>query len=292
MYAESDQRFGFGRNWRRFLSVLNEDRIAEAERSLEAKLGPGAVAGATFLDAGSGSGLFSLAAMRLGAARVHSFDYDPESVACTAELRRRFFLDDPRWTVERGDVLDQGFLDGLDEHDIVYSWGVLHHTGDMWRALANVDALVSPGGLLFIAIYNDQGRRSRVWRRIKRIYNALPRPLRLPYLLAIAVPRELLQLVRSLLRLDPMSYVRAWSEYDRSSRGMSRWRDIVDWVGGYPYEVAGVDEITAFFGARGYEVAALETIGGGSGCNQFVFRATRSSPDAARSSSGSERNRG
>jgi SAM-dependent methyltransferase len=272
MYAESGERFEFGSNWRRFLSVLNEERIAEAERSLLAKLGSGAVEGATFLDAGSGSGLFSLAALRLGAARVHSFDFDPESVACTAELRRRYFPGDERWTVERGDVLDPGFLDELGSFDVVYSWGVLHHTGQMWRALRNVDRLVAPGGRLFIAIYNDQGRRSRIWRHIKRGYNALPRPLRMPYLLAIALPRELLQLARSLVRLRPMDYVRAWTEYDRSSRGMSRWRDIVDWIGGYPYEFATPEEICAFYRSRGFELTALETIDGGSGCNQFVFR--------------------
>ncbi len=48
------------------------------------------LAGNSFLDVGSGSGLFSLAAMRLGADRVHSFDYDPQSVGCTKELKRRF----------------------------------------------------------------------------------------------------------------------------------------------------------------------------------------------------------
>jgi 2-polyprenyl-6-hydroxyphenyl methylase/3-demethylubiquinone-9 3-methyltransferase len=275
MYAEretAEQRFEFGRNWRRFLSVLNDERIAEAERSLEDKVGSGALGGASFLDAGSGSGLFSLAAMRKGAKRVHSFDYDPQSVGCTAELRRRYFADDPRWTVERGDVLDAGFLERLGKFDVVYSWGVLHHTGDMWRALANVDPLVAPGGLLFIAIYNDQGGRSRAWRRIKRVYNALPRPLRMPYLLAIAVPRELVQLVRHLLRLDPLGYVRAWTEYDRGSRGMSRRHDIVDWIGGYPFEVATPDEIFAFYRERGYELTRLDTIGRGSGCNQYVFR--------------------
>jgi SAM-dependent methyltransferase len=252
--------------------VLNEERIAEAERSLRAKLGQGALEGASFLDAGSGSGLFSLAALRLGAGRVHSFDFDPESVACTAELKRRYFPDDERWTVERGDVLDAAFLDGLGSFDVVYSWGVLHHTGEMWRALENVDRLVAPGGLLYIAIYNDQGRRSRIWRHIKRAYNALPRPLRMPYLLAIALPRELLQLVRSLVALRPMAYVRAWTEYDRSSRGMSRWHDIVDWIGGYPYEFAKPEEISTFYRSRGFELTALETIGAGSGCNQFVFR--------------------
>src|ERR1044072_5239228 len=93
--------------------------------------------GKKFLDVGSGSGLFSLAARRLGA-QVHSFDYDPQSVACTGELRRRYFPDDLHWVVQQGSVLDQGYLASLGSFDVVYAWGVLHHTGAMWRALDNI----------------------------------------------------------------------------------------------------------------------------------------------------------
>src|SRR5213592_354584 len=96
------ERFEFGDNWRRFLDVVDDARIAAAERSLEEMLGRGSLADKRFLDIGSGSGLFSLAARRLGARRVHSFDYDPQSVACTRELRRRYLPEDPAWTIERG----------------------------------------------------------------------------------------------------------------------------------------------------------------------------------------------
>ena len=102
--VEQNQRFEFGKNWQRFLSVLNDERIAEAEKSLRAMLETESLSGKSFLDVGSGSGLFSLAAMRLGAARVHSFDYDPQSVACTRELKRRYFPDAHQWTIEEGSV--------------------------------------------------------------------------------------------------------------------------------------------------------------------------------------------
>src|SRR5206468_969431 len=147
---QSRERFTFGDNWAAFLRILDDERIRAAEDSLKAKLEAGRLDGKRFLDAGSGSGLFSLAARRLGA-QVVSFDFDPESVACTAELKRRYFPDDPDWRVEQGSVLDRDFLSGLGTFDIVYSWGVLHHTGAMWDALDKVEGLVGTKGQLFIA---------------------------------------------------------------------------------------------------------------------------------------------
>lgn len=138
-------RFAFGENWGRFLNALNDERIAKAENSLKTMLGLERLDGLNFLDVGSGSGLFSLAARRLGA-HVVSFDYDPQSVACTQELRRRFFSDDVHWVIEQGSVLDSDYLTQLGQFDVVYSWGVLHHTGAMWQALENVVPLVRGGG--------------------------------------------------------------------------------------------------------------------------------------------------
>src|SRR6478672_6389971 len=161
--VQRGERFGFGENWAGFLRLVDEDRIASAEQSLKQMLNSERLDGKTFLDAGSGSGLFSLAARRLGA-QVTSFDYDPDSVGCTAELRRRFFPEDSNWRVMRGSVLDRDFLASLGDFDVVYSWGVLHHTGSMWQALENVARLTKPGGTLYISIYNDQGFKSRIWR--------------------------------------------------------------------------------------------------------------------------------
>jgi SAM-dependent methyltransferase len=265
------QRFEFGENWRRFLDVLDDERVAEAERSLREMLGVETLAGRSFLDIGSGSGLFSLAARRLGAERVHSFDFDPQSVACTRELRRRFFDDDPRWTIEQGSALDADFVASLGSWDIVYSWGVLHHTGSMWRALEIAQSAVADGGLLFISLYNDQGERSTVWRAVKRTYNALPAALR-PVLTALVMgPRLVLGFGKAALFGRPMSFIRQWTDYKRS-RGMSRWHDIVDWIGGYPFEVAKPEDVFGFLRPRGFQLEGLVTCGGGNGCNQYVFR--------------------
>lgn len=264
----SADRFEFGQNWQRFLSVLTEDRIKYAELSLQQLLGVEDLVARSFLDIGSGSGLFSLAARRLGA-RVHSFDYDLESVACTRQLRHRYFPNDPDWRVEPGSALDRAYVERLGRFDVVYSWGVLHHTGDMWRALEHACLPVAPGGKLVVALYNDMGTQSDRWRAIKRTYTRLWRPLRAPYAVAVSLPSELKSAARAILRRRPMDYVRSWTRRDEQ-RGMSRWHDIVDWVGGYPYEVARPDAVFAFFRERGFVLDGMK-MGGGLGCNEFLF---------------------
>lgn len=266
------ERFEFGRNWRQFLRIVDEARIRSAEASLAAMLREPSLAGRTFLDIGSGSGLFSLAARRLGA-RVHSFDFDADSVECGRELRRRYFVEDSNWSIEQGSVLDPAYMHRLGTFDIVYSWGVLHHTGRMWDAVDAACRAVAPGGKLFIALYNDLGSRSTRWRGIKRLYNRLPRPLR-PLLTALAMaPEEVKEIAKAALRGRPLEYFRVWSRYN--DRGMNRWRDIVDWVGGYPYEVAQPEEVFEFCRARGFSLTALKCGGVGLGCNEFVFERTR-----------------
>src|SRR5256714_1635598 len=264
------ERFEFGKNWGRFLDVLDEARIVRAEESLKQMLEVENLEGKSFLDIGSGSGLFSLAARRLGAL-VHSFDYDPHSVACTKELRRRYFNNDPDWRIEEGSALDVEYMRSLGTFDVVYSWGVLHHTGAMWKALENAQLGVASGGKLFVAIYNDLGSRSRRWRWIKRTYCDRPKILKTPFALIVIAPEETRSFMSSLLRLRPGEYLKSWTRYD-SNRGMNRWRDIIDWVGGYPYEVAKPEEIFDFYRARGFQLTKLKCGGVGLGCNEFVFQ--------------------
>jgi 2-polyprenyl-6-hydroxyphenyl methylase/3-demethylubiquinone-9 3-methyltransferase len=273
-------RFEFGANWRRFLETVNEDRIAAAIGSLQRMLHVERLNGKRFLDVGCGSGLFSLAAQRLGA-EVHAFDYDPQSVACSQELQRRFGEATPTWTIEQGSALDADYLARLAPADVVYSWGVLHHTGDMWRAIDLVAQSVRPGGTFFLAIYNDQGQISARWTQVKRLYQRLPRLLQ-PVLVAAVGGVLLLQRVWStvislLLRLltlrNPFTPLQTLARdvSKRDARGMHRWYDLVDWVGGWPFEVAKPEEIFRYLHDRGFELRDLKTCGGGLGCNEFVL---------------------
>ena len=261
-----DRRFAFGANWSRYLEILNDIRIQNAEESLKQMLKIATLHDKTFLDIGSGSGLFSLAARRLGA-RVRSFDYDPKSVACAVELKARYFPDDANWTIEQGSVLDEKYVHYLGKFDVVYSWGVLHHTGAMWQALENACVPVAPRGLLFVSIYNDQGRPSLYWKKVKNLYNQLPSGLKFlvlaPAFLRLWGPTT----IRDCLCGRPFH---TWRNYFLN-RGMSPWRDIVDWVGGYPFEVAKPEQVFEFYRDRGFKLMTLKT-DGGRGCNEFIFK--------------------
>jgi 2-polyprenyl-3-methyl-5-hydroxy-6-metoxy-1,4-benzoquinol methylase len=262
-------RFGFGKNWWNFLRVLDEERIVTAEKSLQKMFGTERLDGKNVIDAGSGSGLFSLAARRLGA-KIHSFDYDLQSLDCTEELKKRFFSDDKDWTVEQGSVLDKDYLSSLQKSDIVYSWGVLHHTGAMWQAIENVQDLVRDNGLLCISIYNDQGWISRLWTTVKRTYNSSPRPFQILMVLAIGTLFELRDMVTRLFKFqNPLPFKR-WAT-KKQERGMSVWYDLVDWVGGYPFEVAKPEEVFDFCRDRGFTLLQMTTEGRFSACNEFVF---------------------
>lgn len=258
-------RFEFGSNWRSFLSLLDERRIEESVRAIQVSLQRDDLTGLNILDIGSGSGLSSLAMHRMGA-NVTSFDYDEISVSCTRELREKFAGGSDTWNVMQGSVLDDEFMSRLGTYDIVYAWGVLHHTGAMWRAVELSAERVSHNGRLLIALYNDQGWRSRAWLHIKRAYcsgalgRATVKGLFYPLFAAYALSLDIRH------RQMPGSHARNYAE----RRGMSLIHDWRDWLGGYPFEVASPEEVSSFLGKKGFELER-QKLTRGWGCSEFVL---------------------
>ncbi len=261
--------FSFGRNWQEFLDChLDPESERIATNSLKEFMEVEDLRGLSFLDVGCGSGLFSLAAYRLGARTIISFDVDPLSVRCCEELRRR--AGDPaHWEIREGSILDSAFINAIPKADVVYAWGSLHHTGDMWQAIRNAAGLVENTGLFYLSIYNKVGERggSEFWLYVKRLYNGSPR--------AIKLLMEFAQFGRHFLRkLASFENPRTlFTQYQYSAgRGMNYWTDVRDWLGGYPYEFAATDEIFRFAKRElGFELVNLR-VTNNLGPNEFLFR--------------------
>lgn len=250
--------FDFGRNWRDFLDHTDVDADAKGmEASLRGFLGEEHLRGRSFLDIGCGTGLASLAALRLGATQVTSIDVSENSARCAEELRSRYGFEPERWDVRRGSILDKAVADALPVADVVYAWGVLHHTGDMALAFEHACGRVAVGGWFQTAIYNRTWT-SPAWRAIKRAYNHRG-----------AVGRFAMH--GSFFAYNAAARAVGLKHPFRRERGMSVWYDAVDWLGGYPYEFATHDEVVALVNRHGRFNLVKSHKDSGFGCNDFLF---------------------
>jgi SAM-dependent methyltransferase len=257
--------FSFGRNWQKYLERLDENRLTHARDSLLESLRLPNLNGLTFIDAGCGSGIFSLSALRLGALHVTSIDIDPGSIECARRLRDRE-APERRWEIRQGSLLSREFVEALKPADVVYSWGVLHHTGAMWKAIEQSMKLVKPEGRLCLALYR-QPRRVQAHLALKRSYNRLPGPVR-PVLCG-AYCGMLVARKSWAGKTTPFRYV---EEYAARSRGMSLWRDVEDWLGGLPCEFATPESVEAVAYAHDFDVESVVVAPPGAN-SEYLLRA-------------------
>ncbi len=255
-------RYWFGKNWKKFISNISEEQIEMAKNSLIDLFGH-SIKGKKFVDVGCGSGLFSLSAFLLGA-NVYSFDYDQESVECCRALKAKYFNNDGNWIINQGSILDEAFLDRLGQFDIVYSYGVLHHTGNLNKSLNLINKLVDKEGYLYITLYNNQGRASIFWEKLKKLYiNSHPiirKFILFIYLIYFTVPRILLNLIK-------FDFSHPFNQY----RGMKFLINLEDWLGGYPFEVSKPEDIFNMY-KKNYTLEYLVTVAGNHGNNEYLFK--------------------
>jgi 2-polyprenyl-6-hydroxyphenyl methylase/3-demethylubiquinone-9 3-methyltransferase len=235
MAAADNITFSFGQNWLDYLDVVSESNIEIAKQDIIEWLGEDEIRGKSVIDIGSGSGINSLCFHRLGAKSVFSFDYDPHSVFATQKFREH--EGNPgNWTVKQGSILDTNWLGSLGQFDVVYSWGVLHHTGAMWDALANSIDLVRRGGKLWVALY-VKGPRYPKHLALKQRFNSASN-LGKRWMIAQKVARKIARQIKD--GRNPFRWNRT------VGRGMNVYYDIIDWLGGLPYEVAEEGEVVRF----------------------------------------------
>jgi|SRR5579859_1209864 len=260
-YANPTAGFRFGKNWESFVkNYFSEERVEISRQHILEFLGVANLNGLCFLDVGCGSGLSSLAALRAGANRIISFDVDPDSAKTTERLHALSGAPD-HWQVLQGSVLDMEFLAKLDPADVLYSWGVLHHTGAMWKAIENVLPLVKPNGAFYVALYTTSPA-SAFWIRTKQEYNRASFIKKRLMELWYVQSRVILPQLRA--RQNPFGYM---LNYKRS-RGMEFMTDIRDWLGGWPYEDATVEAVLAFFATHGFRAIRVRT---GEANTEYLF---------------------
>jgi SAM-dependent methyltransferase len=262
--TQRDAHFEFGENWLDYSKTITPEKIQRACETLH-RLIPN-LAGKSLLDIGSGSGLFSLAAVRLGARSVVAIDLDENSVAATRALLAKE-APGKAWTSRQASVFDLS-PGATGTFEVVYSWGVLHHTGDMWRAIRTAASLVAPDGLFALAIYRKTPLCS-LWRIEKAFYTRSPRAVQAALR---ACYFGVFTLGLLLTGRNPKRYFR-----DYAPRGMTMSNDIHDWMGGYPYESATTEEIEQFVAGLDFQLlrcfpVKVNMAGAlGVGCSEFVF---------------------
>ena len=259
-------KFAFGKNWKAYLNVLLKKEnynngIGLAKKDIITFANLKNLKNKTFIDIGCGSGLSSLVARKIGA-EVFSLDVDQNSIDCTKFLKSKFFKNDSKWKIKKLSILNSKNIKNIKKHDYVYSWGVLHHTGNLNLALKNTELLCKKNGVIHLALYNDQGRKSKRWLFIKKLYVNNN----------IIIKKILEIFFYPFFVLKPYLKILFLGQSNLRKRGMGHYIDMIDWIGGYPFEPTKPEKIIKFFLDKKYDLINLKTCGAGHGNNEYLFK--------------------
>jgi len=256
---EETPRFSFGQNWQSYATTsLTQERIEQSRLAFSSLVNGIELKNRNFIDIGFGQGLSLVSAAELGAKAV-GIDADGDNVEAVKRVQQAMGYLGPI-DMRIASILDDTFVYQYRGHfDIVHSWGVLHHTGNMEKAIANACALVAEGGYFICSIYNRHWS-SPLWRIVKRFYNS-----------ASASGKQLL-----INLLYPVIYTAKFivtgKNPKKMERGMDFLHDVVDWIGGYPYDYASTEEIQTLVSGYGFHCLWVKAAQVPTGCNEFVFR--------------------
>lgn len=248
--------FNFGKNWKHYSkNALNQNKLNATIRSID-KLTDNKIQNSRFLDIGCGSGIFSVAASKAGAKEVVGFDISQESIEASRYNKKRFYPQG-NMTFHKKSILNTD-INNFGKFDIVYSWGVLHHTGHMWKAINNSLKLVKANGLFIIAIYNRHWS-CPLWKIIKKLYNISPK----------IIQKIMIGFFYWIIAIT--KFIVTCKNPFTKRRGMNFYHDVIDWVGGYPYEYASKRQIKKYVQNKGFRLIKFFKSPVPTGCNEYVF---------------------
>jgi SAM-dependent methyltransferase len=272
LVLKNKKHFAFGKNWELYSRQINSSHIESSKKDLIGLIQLESLQGMSVLDIGSGSGVHSLSMMLLGCKDLVALDYDPDSVSTTNRvLSGKSFKGD--FQVIQADILKH--IPGIDGRtfDLVYSWGVLHHTGDMMKGIDRSISYVKPGALIALALYRKT-LLCTFWRIEKFLYSKSPKILQ-------SLFQKTYEFVFGLgIKIKTGQSLRAYKLSYFQKRGMDFSRDVHDWLGGYPYESIDPRYLIQYMEQRGFTLLnshiSKKQIGIlGSGCDEFLFKNNR-----------------
>lgn len=258
-------QFDFGENWVQFTErALTREKVKQAKNDFIRLTSGINLDNIYFLDVGFGQGLSLLIAKQLGC-KVLGCEINPKCIISLNKTMMHFpSIKTKEIPIVLGSILEKRILTKLKKrseqgYGIVHSWGVLHHTGNMKLAIENVSSLVQKNGYLILAIYNKHWS-SPMWKIIKKIYGGSP----------FVIKKTIIYLLYPFILVAKIIVLRK-NPFEKN-RGMDFYYDTIDWIGGYPYEYASVEEISNLVNTFGFKLIRIIHTQVPTGCNQYVFQ--------------------